>query len=193
MRLARSVVAIAATIIMIGGASANEFEGPLKDVAMGTIKTWLKDPTVVAAIKEQNRKHAGLSQADIDKLDKEWRAETGASDQPMIKSVLANNLSKFLKSKKEGGQGLFSEIFVMDAKGLNVGQSDITSDYWQGDEAKWKKTFLAGPDSVHISEVEKDESTQTFQSQVSLPVVDPANNQVIGAITVGVNVEQLAQ
>lgn len=193
MRLAKSAVAIAVTILMIGSASANEFEGPLKEVAAGTIKSWLKDPAIVGAIKEQNQKHAGLSQADIDKMDKQWRAQAGASDQPLIKSVLANSLSNLLKSKKEGGQGLFSEIFVMDAKGLNVGQSDVTSDYWQGDEAKWKKTFLAGPQSVHISEVEKDESTQTFQSQVSLPVVDPANNQVIGAITVGVNVEQLAQ
>lgn len=40
--------------------------------------------------------------------------------------------------------------------------------------------------------MEKDESTQTYQSQLSLPVVDPASNQVIGAITLGINVERLA-
>lgn len=43
-------MAIAATILIIDGASANEFEGPLKDVTMETIKVWLRDPAVVAAM-----------------------------------------------------------------------------------------------------------------------------------------------
>lgn len=79
----------------------------------------------------------------------------------------------------------------MDNHGLNVGQSEITSDYWQGDEAKWQKTFLAGAGSMHISEVEQDEFTQTYQSQLSLPVIDPASGAVIGVITIGTNVEAL--
>ena len=88
---------------------------------------------------------------------------------------------------------MVTEIFVMDNKGLNVGQSDVTSDYWQGDEAKWQKTFLAGADAVFIDAVEFDESTQTFQSQLSLPVVDPQSGDVIGAVTIGVNVDTLLQ
>jgi hypothetical protein len=79
----------------------------------------------------------------------------------------------------------------MDAKGLNVGQSDLTSDYWQGDEAKWKKTYLVGPKAMHVGGVKTDQSTQTLQSQLSMAVVDPASGKVIGAVTVGVNVEQL--
>ena len=79
----------------------------------------------------------------------------------------------------------------MDNKGLNVGQSDVTSDYWQGDEAKWKKTFLVGPDAVFIDKVEEDESTQQFQSQVSLSIVDPTTKNVIGAVTIGIDVEVL--
>ena len=70
----------------------------------------------------------------------------------------------------------------MDMKGLNVGQSDVTSDYWQGDEAKWQKTYGVGPSAVLIDEVEFDDSSQTYQSQVSIAVV---------AVTVGVNVEML--
>ena len=59
----------------------------------------------------------------------------------MIDDILRNSLSGFLKAKKKESEGLFTEIFVMDNKGMNVGQSDITSDYWQGDEAKWIKTY----------------------------------------------------
>jgi len=191
MRIPGIFIGAIAAITFSGLAIADEFEAPMKKLADSEVRMWLKDPAVVNAVKAQNQKHAGLTQADVDKLDKQWRAETGASSQPMIQAVLSNDLSKFLKGKKEGSNGLYTEIFVMDNKGLNVGQSDVTSDYWQGDEAKWQKTYSVGADAVHVSEVKKDESTQAFQGQLSLPVVDPANNQVIGAITIGINVEHL--
>ena len=191
MRISTVFIGAIAAIAFSGMAIADEFEAPMKKLASSEISTWIKDPAVVSAVKAQNQKNANLTQADIDRLDKQWRAETGASSQPLIKAVLSNSLSKFLKAKKDAGNGLYTEIFVMDNKGLNVGQSDVTSDYWQGDEAKWQKTFLVGPNAIHTSAVKKDESTQAFQGQVSMSVVDPANNQVIGAITVGVNVEHL--
>ncbi len=191
MRISSIVIGAVAAVFLCGSAIANEFAAPITKLADTQVREWIKDPIVVNAIKAQNVKHANMTQADINKLDKQWMAETGSSSQPLIKSLLSNDLSKFLRAKKEASKGLFTEIFVMDNKGLNVGQSDVTSDYWQGDEAKWQKTFLVGPKAIHISDVKKDESTQTYQSQLSLPVVDPANNQVIGAITLGVNVEQL--
>ena len=114
-----------------------------------------------------------------------------AASKPTIDKVLGNSLSTFLKAKQAAGNGLYTEIFVMDNKGLNVGKSNITSDYWQGDEPKWQETYSKGAGSIHISEVEEDESTQTYQSQLSLPIVDPATQAVIGAITIGINVEGL--
>ncbi|PJK31437.1 hypothetical protein [Minwuia thermotolerans] len=171
-------------------AAANEFRAPLEQLARGEIRNIVSDATVVAAINAQNQKTAGLGQTDIDGLDKKWRAEVDGGGE-MISEVLANNLSGYLKARKEAAGGQFTEIFVMDGKGLNVGQSDVTSDYWQGDEAKWKETFLAGADSIHIGDVELDESTQTYQSQVSVPIVDPASGAVIGAATFGVDVSSL--
>ncbi|HIP77616.1 MAG TPA: hypothetical protein EYH07_04025 [Kiloniellaceae bacterium] len=163
----------------------------MTEFANSTVKNWIADSTVVNAIKAQNERHAGLSQADIDKMDKDWRAQTDASSRPMIDAILSNALSAYLSKQKESMQGLVTEIFVMDNRGLNVGQSDVTSDYWQGDEAKWQKTYSAGPNAIFIDEVEMDESTQTFQSQLSMSIVDPASGEVVGAITIGVNVDAL--
>ena len=171
--------------------AAEPHEAPMRDFANNTVSSWISNPVVVEAIKAQNDEHANLSQDEIDKLDKQWRAETGSSDRPLIDEVLAKALSDFLAETKNGTRGLVTEVFVMDNKGLNVGQSDVTSDYWQGDEAKWKKTYLAGPDAIFIDEVEQDESTQMFQSQLSMSIVDPATGDVIGAITVGVNIDAL--
>ena len=44
---------------------------------------------------------------------------------------------------------------------------------------------------VHLSEIEFDESSQTYQGQISIPVVDPATGALIGAMTIGVNAEAL--
>jgi hypothetical protein len=173
--------------------AAGPHEEPMTELANGKIQKLITSSVVIDAIKAQNAKHASLQQAEIDKLDKEWRAETNAADHPMIDAVLGNDLSAHLKKVKEESQGLYTEIFVMDNKGLNVGQSDVTSDYWQGDEAKWQKTYQAGPGAIHISEVEEDESTQRFQSQLSMAITDPATNEVIGAITIGVDIENLLQ
>lgn len=169
---------------------ANEFEAPLKEHAQ-KVKQWLTDDIIITTLRQQNADNAKLTQADIDAKDKQWRAETTSAEQPTIKAVLGNALSTYLKQKQASSNGLYTEIFVMDNRGLDAGQSEITSDYWQGDEDKWQKTFLVGPDAIHLSEVEQDESTQIFQSQLSLPITDPASGAAIGAITIGINVEAL--
>ncbi|MCP1198983.1 hypothetical protein [Notoacmeibacter sp. MSK16QG-6] len=164
---------------------------PIKAYVSENVDGWLNDPVVIKAIKAQNEAHADATQADIDEMDGKWREETGASAKPMIDKVLANDLSAFLKQRKDESAGLISEVFVMDNKGLNVGQSDVTSDYWQGDEAKFQKSYGEGAEAIFVDEIEEDESSQTLQSQVSKTIVDPQSGEAIGAITVGINVDNL--
>jgi hypothetical protein len=190
MRNLTALVAAAGIVFALTAVPAQADQAAaLKAMAKSKIITWAQDPKVVAAIKAQNTKHASLDQASIIKLDKQWRAETSASSKPMINGILSNDLSAFLKGVKGKNGALFTEIFVMDNKGLNVGQSDITSDYWQGDEAKWKKSYGAGMGAVHVGKIKQDESTQKFQSQVSVAISD--GGKVIGAVTVGINVDEL--
>jgi hypothetical protein len=163
---------------------------PVTEYVNANVKPWLSDPAIVDAVKAQNAANAALDQAGIDALDQKWRAEVEADSHPMIDAVLANAISTFLKSKQDGSGGTITEVFVTDAKGLNVGQSDVTSDYWQGDEDKFTKSFGAGPDALFVDAAEKDESTQMLQSQASMTIVDETGRP-IGAITIGVNLDQL--
>ena len=185
------LVASVAGLAPITAMAEEPHVAPVKEYISQNVEVWLTDPIVVNAIKEQNAKTSGLAQADIDKLDKDWRAQATSTDKPFVDEVMARQLSKFLMEKKDGSQGMITEMFVMDAKGLNVGQSDITSDYWQGDEAKWQNTFAVGPGTVFVDEVEKDESTQALQSQASVTISDPDSGEAIGAITVGINLDML--
>ena len=187
-----TTIASAALFVALLGspALANEYEAPLKDFA-AEAKTWASDPVIIAAIKAQNKKSEGLDVAAIEALDQDWRAQVGQAEAPLIASVAEVEASSFLVEKRDAAEGLITEIFIMDKVGLNVAMSDTTSDYWQGDESKFQETFGAGADAVHFSEVELDESTQTYQSQVSFTVVDPENGAPIGAVTIGVDVGYL--
>jgi hypothetical protein len=193
IKLFASAMLFASTIAFapLSAVAEEAHVAPVKDFVSSNVEGWLTDPTVVDAIKEQNAKTADLDQAAIDALDKDWRAQATAADKPMVDEVLGRALSKFLMEKKDASQGMITEIFVMDAKGLNVGQSDVTSDYWQGDEAKWQKTYGVGAGEVFVDEVEEDESTQALQSQASLTISDPATGEAIGAITIGINLDML--
>lgn len=164
---------------------------PLEAYAREELATWLSDPALLDAIKAQNASHADLSDDDVIALDQQWRAEAGDGGGPLISRLLEAPVSQWLLTKQNATAGFVTEVFVMDNKGLNVAQSVETSDYWQGDEAKWQETYSVGPDALHISEVEFDDSTGFYQSQASLAIKDPQTGEVIGAVTFGINVQNL--
>jgi hypothetical protein len=76
----------------------------------------------------------------------------------------------------------------MDGWGWNVGQTGGTSDYYQGDEGKWQKTFAGGdPKEVEILPIVEEDGIR--YSHVSLPIKDGDKN--IGAVTIGVDVSKV--
>lgn len=191
MKTAATILAAILLAASVSSADANDFKPQIEAFFTKNVKAWLTDPAVIDAVKAQNASHASLDAAQIEALDQQWRAEAKAGGGDLVGRVLSNPLSGFLKGRKQAHDQAITEIFVMDNKGLNAGQSDVTSDYMQGDEAKWQKTYGSGKETLFIDDVEFDDSTGAFQSQVSSTVVDPSTGQPIGAITVGLNVEQL--
>lgn len=184
-------LAVAAAALVAGAAEANDYAPAMQAFLEGEVRAWAEDPVIVAAIREQNARTARLHQSEIDALDAAWRSEVGAADAPTIAPVLQSDASAFLRSRVGNSGGRITEIFAMDARGLNVASSGVTSDYWQGDEAKFTETYPAGPTGVHFGEIEFDESSQSYQGQISLTITDPATGEAIGAMTVGVNAEAL--
>lgn len=164
----------------------------ITDAMIQDIREWLANPVVGLSINSQNKLRENISQDEIDAADTQWRAEREADDQPLVAGILTNPLSSYLTQIQARSGGLYAEIFVMDAVGLNVGQSSITSDFWQGDEAKFQNTYPNGPDAVFIDEAEYNEDSDTWRSQLNLTMSD-ANRQPIGAVTIEVNLNELAR
>lgn len=184
----KNFVLVTALCLAAQSAAAGAVEDNMKSYVEAEVRAWFSDPTVVAAVQASNLAHAALSPGDIAPLDAQWEAEIGTGG-PLIAQVKDSAASSFLREKVAAAGGKVTEIIVMDNKGLNVAVSDVTSDYWQGDEDKFQKSFGAGPAGFHMSEVELDESTQTYQAQLSFTLTDPATGAAIGAVTVGVDAE----
>lgn len=157
------------------------------------IREWAQHPVALIALKAQNKRHDGLTEEKIIELDKVWRAERKQDAQPLIAQLFGSPLSTYLTRIQAGSLGLYSEIFVMDAVGLNVGLSNVTSDYWQGDEGKWQKTFKVAPDAVFIDEPEAHDETKTQRVQINMTIADPETKEALGAITVEVNLTEFAR
>jgi hypothetical protein len=186
----------AAAVLSIAVSTASladdaEIKDKAKSYTESQVAKWVADADVVAAINAANAANASYDQAKIDGLDKQWRAEVGAAAHPLIDQVMSSPASAKAKSWCDGAGGVVTEVILMDDKGLNVGICDATSDYWQGDEPKFQNTFPKGAGTVFVDDVEQDSSTQKFQVQSSMTVVDPATGKAIGAITVGLDAEGL--
>ena len=154
------------------------------DLANSALVNLGTDPVIVAAVKAENAK--GKTLAQIKEMDEKWKAHPGIADY--MKAMMDSECGKHLQAIQNSAP-YYSEIFVMDNQGANVAMTDKTSDYWQGDEAKFQKSFNGGAGSVFVDDVEFDDSAQTYLVQVSVPVKD--GGKVIGAITFGINVDKI--
>jgi hypothetical protein len=192
-RTAAVAAAFAAGLLLAlaAPAVANDFAPQMRAYFREKVRPLLADPELVAAIKAQNARHAGLDAAAIEALDQQWRIEVRRGSGPLVGELMGRPASAKLRAFKQASGGVVVEIFLMDNKGLNVALSDVTSDYMQGDEPKWQRTFRVAPNAVFVDDVDFDESSKTFQAQISATVVDPAGGAAIGAVTVGLAVEKL--
>jgi hypothetical protein len=171
--------------VMLGSAallaqSADELQKALAREAT-TLEAWAKDKTIVDAVRAQNGKNVPL--AETQRLDEQWQAgKAAALVKQMTTGACADQLRKLVATDAR-----YSETFVMDAHGALVCASQATSDYWQGDEPKWTKTF--NERKAFIDRPRLDDSAQSRLAQISLPIVD--GDKTIGVITVGLSIEKL--
>lgn len=185
MKITRIILCCLFILVMaVGTASAEKAPQKVYDLADSTLAKVGMDPAVVAAVKAQNAK--GMSLADIQAMDAKWKGHAGVADY--MAALMDSALGKHLKGI-QATEAYYSEIFVMDNQGANVAMTDKTSDYWQGDEAKFKNSFAGGKGAVFVDEVEFDDSSQAYLVQVSVPVMD--GGKAIGAITFGIDVDKI--
>jgi len=137
-------------------------------------KAVAQDPDVVRAVLAKNAQKE--TEAQIRERDRKW---TDNPQDPLRRSLSESACAQKLRDLVKD-DAVVVEVILMDERGANVCVSRPTSDYWQGDEPKWQKTFKEGLDPF-VDAPTLDESTATYAIQLSVPVWRDAAR--IGALT----------
>lgn len=183
----KATVLILAVLMIFAVASlaaAEQAPQKIKDLAKSKLAEYGNDPVIIKAVLAQNALGKTLDQINAE--DKKWRNHAGIADY--MKAIMENECGRYLRNVQNSAP-YYAEIFVMDNLGANVAMTDKTSDYWQGDEAKFQKSFNGGAGAIFVDDVEFDDSAQAYLVQVSVPVRNAG--QVIGAITFGIDVDKV--
>jgi hypothetical protein len=137
------------------------------------------DAELVKAVQAKNQSKE--SDEDVLKKDKEWQA----NQRYPLRQELTTNACALRLKKLLSAEPMVVEAFLMDHKGALVCATRETSDYWQGDEAKWQNTYADGkPAFVDLPAL--DVSSNAFGVQLSVLVKDGAAK--IGALTMTLKV-----
>jgi len=137
----------------------------------------VQDPIIIEAVKRSNQKNKNLSSDEIVRLDKKWRNTEGIDE--FINSFLTNEVALKLIEFQEDNAG-FPEIFIADMYGLNVGQTNKTTDYYQADEDWWVDSYAGGQGKSFHGPIEFDESAQAEAIAVYVPIIDQETKRAIG-------------
>ena len=177
---------LALSVILLGpSVFAQSAEAMQKHLAVEAeaVRPWGSDKVFVAAVKAQNSQ--GVTLAEIQRIDKEWME---GKREALVKEITTSPCAARLK-QLVSERSAIGESFVMDDQGALVCATDKTSDYWQGDEAKWQRSYDGGKGALFIDRPKFDESSNENLAQISFPVLD--GSKVIGAITVGIELKKL--
>ena len=150
------------------------------------IVKWSEDQILVNAVREQNK--SAMTMEQIQKLDQEWIH--GTIPEAFVQGLLTNPCAVRLKEFEKAIPSAL-ESFVMDDQGALVCTTKKTSDYYQGDEAKWQDAFKAAKGAIVTGKRQYDESTKSTLVHVSTPILYEGKN--IGAIAVGISLTKLAE
>lgn len=143
-------------------------------------------PVILRAVRGQNSEQLGMEV--IQQRDAEWRA--AQNENPLQRTIGQSRASQVLRTLVERNSD-YSEAFATDNQGANVAMFPVTSDYWQGDEDKWTRSFNGGEGKLWIGDIEVDESTGLAAVQVSVPILD--QSETVGVLVIGITQDYLQE
>jgi hypothetical protein len=139
------------------------------------------DRELVRFVKEKNQQ--AERKDEIQRKDAQWTKDKAYSlRHELTTNACATRLRGLVKD-----DAIVVEALLMDDQGALVCSSVETSDYYQGDEAKWQRTFTEGK-PVFVDEPALDASTGSYGIQLSVPVEEASKR--IGALTLTLKIDR---
>jgi PAS domain S-box-containing protein len=152
------------------------------------------DSSFKSAADLSNIQFSNMTDAEqfIDKTDAAWTSAPQQEITPFMKTLIDNQYSKQLRQISDSEDILFNgkvyrEIFITNAYGANIAQTDKTTDYRQSDEVWWQEAKKNG---VYIGGIELDNSSGNISFAVAKRM-DDENGNFLGVIKAVVNIGQI--
>jgi hypothetical protein len=114
-------------------------------------------------------------------LDAQWQRDPAATSARL--PILSSPASRFLHDLVTH-DSVYREVLVTDRFGRLVAASNITSDYFQADEAWWIRAFDSGRGRVAVGDVHRDESAKVYALEIAVPVLAPDDEAVAGVMKI---------
>lgn len=133
---------------------------------------------------------------DVMTIDSQWQALAPFQLPELAEEILALPGSRALHGWQESHPGLITEVMLVNDMGTLAAISQLTSDYWQGDEPKFQKVIgkptesSGSARSLYISPIRYDTSAARFQVTVSAAVPAENGEKDIGVIVIGLSIEE---
>lgn len=135
--------------------------------------------------------------AEVLSIDSKWQALAPKAELPLASHIRNLPASQTLENWQRSYQGLVTEVMLVNSMGTIAAMSQLTSDYWQGDEPKFLE--VAGSELtteprdrnfLFVSPVRYDQSTTRFQISVSAPLFSGDDKAPNGVIVLGLDIEE---
>lgn len=111
--------------------------------------------------------------------DVEWETavETDRLPQIVLTNTAADELWAFRRRFPD-----HLEIFITDRYGALLAATNMTTDYYQADEAWWQRAYNVGEGSPSINAPQFDESAQSLGLALAVPIYDRDRQTIIGIL-----------
>lgn len=125
---------------------------------------------------------APMDSTRVQETERAWESGRVATAQKL--GLLDSPASRYLRDITEN-DSIYREIFVTDREGRLVATSNVTTDYYQGDEPWWRESFDDGiRGRVSVGDVTWDESAKAYVIEFAMPVIRPGDTHVAGILKV---------
>ncbi|MBL8058289.1 MAG: methyl-accepting chemotaxis protein [Anaerolineales bacterium] len=159
--------------------------------SVGILETLALSPDVVATAAAGNLTAAVVTAEDVAALDQAWKDGAPAAE-PLVAQLEQNGLSGRLRQFAQQFPQ-FVEVFVTDARGLNVAMTARTGDYLQADEGWWEAAYAGGTGALYIGDFEYDDSTKTWAVNIGVPIYAAGAPTVVGILRGTADISHLVQ
>jgi hypothetical protein len=124
---------------------------------------------------------APYSQAAVLEMDRKWQTDGRgtAEESGLLRSAASRFLADIVSH-----DSIYREILVTDRHGRLVAASNVTSDYFQGDEDWWRESLDGGRGRVVVSDVRRDQSAGVYAFDISVPVPTPSGEELAGVMKI---------